>query len=122
MRDEIFGPILPLFEFETIDEVISFVTNVKTASTLLFSKNKSRLKYYETSSGGVCINDTLIHAGTHTLPFGGVGNSGMGRYHGKYGFDTFSHLKSVVTSSSKIDFKVKYPPYKEKLAKFKRFI
>ena len=125
MRDEIFGPILPLFEFETIDEVISFVNKrEKPLALYYFSKNKKSIKRVlsETSSGGVCINDTLIHAGTHTLPFGGVGNSGMGRYHGKYGFDTFSHLKSVVTSSSKIDFKVKYPPYKEKLAKFKRFI
>lgn len=125
MRDEIFGPILPLFEFETIDEVISFVNKrEKPLALYYFSKNKKSIKRVlsETSSGGVCINDTLIHAGTHTLPFGGVGNSGMGRYHGKYGFDTFSHLKSVVTSSSKIDFKVKYPPYKQKLAKFKRFI
>ena len=125
MRDEIFGPILPLFEFETIDEVISFVNKrEKPLALYYFSKNKKSIKRVlsETSSGGVCINDTLIHAGTHTLPFGGVGNSGMGRYHGKYGFDTFSHLKSVVTSSSKIDFKVKDPPYKEKLAKFKRFI
>ena len=73
-----------------------------------------------TSSGGVCINDTIMHITEENLPFGGVGNSGMGSYHGKKSFETFTHYKSILNKSNVIDFKFKYPPYKDFIMKFLR--
>lgn len=125
MTEEIFGPILPLKTFYNIDDVITFIKSREKPLALYYFTNdrKNSAKVLrETSSGGACVNDTLIHVANHRLPFGGVGNSGMGLYHGKYGFDTFSHHKSVVRSSFSIDIKLKYPPYKKKLERFKRFI
>lgn len=124
-QEEIFGPVLPLREFEQIEEVIQFINSrEKPLALYYFSRNKKniRLLLYSTSSGGVCINDTLLHVANHKLPFGGVGNSGMGQYHGKYSFDTFSRYKAVVSSSSCIDIKLKYPPYKTKLKLFKKLL
>ncbi len=122
MQDEIFGPIFPLIEYSDIKEVITFVNNREKPLALYYftnDKKKAKQVLSETSSGGACINDTIVHVGSHKLPFGGVGNSGMGRYHGKFSFDTFSHQKSVVFSSGKIDIKLKYPPYKDKYENYR---
>ncbi len=125
MTDEIFGPLFPLKTFFSIDDVIAFVkSREKPLALYYFTNNKKNVAKVlkETSSGGACINDTLIHIANHRLPFGGVGNSGMGMYHGRYGFETFSHRKSVAFSGFSIDIKLKYPPYKKKLDRFKRFL
>jgi len=122
MQDEIFGPIFPLIEYSDIKEVITFVNNREKPLALYYftnDKKKAKQVLSETSSGGACINDTIVHVGSHKLPFGGVGNSGMGRYHGKFSFDTFSNQKSVVFSSGKIDIKLKYPPYKDKYENYR---
>jgi len=117
-QGEIFGPVLPLKEFDQIEEVLQFIyKREKPLALYYFSRNKEniRLIVISTSSGGVCINDTLLHVANHRLPFGGVGHSGMGQYHGKYSFETFSRNKAIVCSSSNIDIPLKYPPYRAKL-------
>jgi aldehyde dehydrogenase (NAD+) len=117
-QEEIFGPVLPLKEFDQIEEVLQFIyKREKPLALYYFSRNKEniRLIVKSTSSGGVCINDTLLHVANHRLPFGGVGHSGMGQYHGKYSFETFSRNKAIVCSSSNIDIPLKYPPYRAKL-------
>ncbi|VDN54521.1 unnamed protein product [Dracunculus medinensis] len=99
MEGEIFGPILPIVTVTGLDEAIEFINSKeKPLAAYLFTRNESKVRRFcsETSSGGVCINDVCIHLIVDTLPFGGVGYSGMGRYHGKFGFDTFTHEKSVV--------------------------
>lgn len=125
LNEEIFGPIFPLIFFTNIDEVIKHVkSREKPLALYYFTGDKKKIlkMLKETSSGGACINDTIIHVGNHRIPFGGVGNSGMGMYHGRYGFETFSHSKAVVVSSTNIDIKIKYPPYGNKLNRFKRFL
>lgn len=122
-QEEIFGPIFPLKTFSDFDEMLQFVQQrEKPLALYYFSTCKKKIKRIirETSSGGVCINDVLLHVGTHHIPFGGIGNSGMGNYHGKYGFETFSHQKSIVTSHPSFDIKIKYPPYQNKLKILKR--
>ncbi|MFA5640345.1 MAG: aldehyde dehydrogenase [Bacteroidales bacterium] len=125
LSEEIFGPIFPLMTFDDIQEVITYINErEKPLALYFFSKDKQAVHKIlgQTSSGSVCINDTIIHVANHRLPFGGVGNSGMGAYHGKYSFDTFTHKKATVVSSFSVDFPIKYPPYKGKLDKFKRFL
>jgi len=98
MRDEIFGPILPLKTYRTIDEAIAYVNQRPRALALyLFARDRRVIDRVltHTVAGGVCINDTLLHIAAEDLPFGGVGPSGMGHYHGRDGFDTFSKLKPV---------------------------
>lgn len=124
-QEEIFGPILPILTFNRIEEAIQFINSrEKPLALYYFTQNKRAIRHVlkSVSSGGVCINDTLLHAANHRLPFGGVGNSGMGQYHGKYSFDTFSRSKAVVCSSSRIDIKLKYPPYKNKLKLFRKLL
>ena len=116
MKEEIFGPILPVMEFDELQEVIDYVNNhPKPLSFYYFSKNRKKQKeiFRKTSSGGGCINDVLIHFSNDNMPFGGVGNSGMGGYHGKYSFETFSHKRSVMKKSNCIDIPLRYPPYRE---------
>lgn len=123
MQDEIFGPLLPILEFDNICEVIDFVNNrPKPLALYIFSNSKKNIKRVlgETSSGGACINDTINHITTPYLPFGGVGESGMGSYHGRHTFETFSHKKSVLNSQILIDMKVKYPPYKASVDSMKK--
>ena len=118
MQEEIFGPILPILEYDNLSEAISIVNDrPKPLALYFFSKNKDNQERVlrETSSGGVCINDTLMHFGVPELPFGGVGNSGIGSYHGKASFDTFSHYKSVLKNNFLIDLKFRYAPYANKL-------
>lgn len=115
MKEEIFGPIIPIIEFDSINSIITEVNNrEKPLALYLFttSKENENLITKNISFGGGCINDTIIHLANHNLPFGGVGGSGMGNYHGKYSFDTFSHTKSILKKSNFIDIPLRYPPFK----------
>lgn len=125
MGEEIFGPILPILTFENIDEIITDINaGPKPLALYLFTEDKEVIKKItaRVSFGGGCINDCIIHLATSNMGFGGVGESGMGAYHGKVGFDTFSHLKSIVKKSTKIDLPIRYAPYNstfnKKLLKF----
>ncbi|MBW4559574.1 MAG: aldehyde dehydrogenase [Mojavia pulchra JT2-VF2] len=125
MQEEIFGPILPIIEYRDITEAIAFINSrPKPLALYLFTQNKNLQTrvLQETSSGGVCINDTVMQCGVSSLPFGGVGDSGIGSYHGKASFDTFSHSKSVLHNSFLLDLKWRYAPYKDKLSFLKRLI
>ncbi|EPY2285603.1 aldehyde dehydrogenase [Clostridium sporogenes] len=118
MEEEIFGPIFPVIEFEDIDEVIDIVkNNPKPLALYYFSEDKEKQEFIikNISFGGGCINDTIMHLSTSTLPFGGVGNSGMGNYHGRASFETFSHKKSILKKSNLIDIKIRYAPFKGKI-------
>jgi len=114
MQEEIFGPILPVMTFEYIDEAINYVNkNEKPLAFYYFGKNKEAKEVLaKTTSGGACVNDTIMHVASHNLPFGGVGNSGMGKYHGKESFSSFSNKRSVVTTPTWIDLPFKYSPFK----------
>ena len=114
MREEIFGPILPLISVPTIDDAIDFVNDrPKPLALYVFTESREteRRVLENTSSGSVGINHMLYQLLVDELPFGGVGASGMGRYHGKHGFDTFSHHKAVLRKSTRPDPAVTYPPY-----------
>ncbi|NFK77233.1 aldehyde dehydrogenase [Clostridium botulinum] len=123
MEEEIFGPIFPVIEFENIDKVIDIVkNNPKPLALYYFSENKEKQEFIikNISFGGGCINDTIMHLSTSTLPFGGVGSSGIGGYHGRASFDTFSHKKSILKKSDLIDVKIRYAPFKGKINLAKR--
>lgn len=125
MEEEIFGPILPIIEYTDIDEAITLINSKpKPLALYLFSENKNLQQriLQTTSSGGVCINDTVMQVAVSSLPFGGVGDSGIGSYHGKAGFDTFSHYKSVLKNSFRLDINWRYAPYQGKLPLLKRLI
>jgi acyl-CoA reductase-like NAD-dependent aldehyde dehydrogenase len=125
MQEEIFGPILPVLEYTDLKEAIAQINaRPKPLALYIFSKDKQKQEQVlqETSSGGVCINDTVMQIGVSTLPFGGVGDSGIGSYHGKASFDTFSHYKSVLKKGFRLDPNWRYPPYKDKLSLLKRII
>lgn len=114
MQEEIFGPILPILTYKNLDEAIQkVIEGEKPLSAYIFSNNaKEQTKILEKLSfGGGCINDTLMHISNHHLPFGGVGNSGLGNYHGKFGFDAFSHQKAILDKSIYLEPELKYPPY-----------
>ena len=123
MGQEIFGPVLPVITYNNINEAIDFVNkNEKPLAFYIFTESKtfSDKVLNETSGGGGCINDTLMHLGNANLPFGGVGESGIGAYHGASTFDTFSHKKSVHKKSTITDLKVRYAPYKNNLPILKK--
>jgi acyl-CoA reductase-like NAD-dependent aldehyde dehydrogenase len=125
MQEEIFGPILPILDYANLEDAIAFINQrPKPLALYLFSNNKSKQERVleATSSGGVCINDTIFQVGVIDLPFGGVGPSGMGAYHGKATFDTFSHYKSVLKKSFRFELNVRYPPYGNKLNGIKRLL
>lgn len=114
MQEEIFGPILPVIEYNDIFKIIEKLKFMdKPLSMYVFSEDKEHIDRltYDLSSGGVCINDTIMHLTNPNLEFGGVGESGMGGYHGKFGFMNFSNRKSIMIRSNNIDIKIKYPPY-----------
>lgn len=118
MKEEIFGPILPVISYTSIDEVIEIVRERDQPLALyLFSKNKKLHKQLidSLSFGGGAINTTIEHIINPNLPFGGVGTSGLGSYHGKFGFETFSHKKAVLKKSGWLDLAIKYPPYQNKI-------
>jgi aldehyde dehydrogenase (NAD+) len=120
MQEEIFGPLLPILTFKDINEVIlDLKQQEKPLALYMFSKDKTNLKNVlnSLSFGGATINDTLMHVASGYLPFGGVGESGMGSYHGKKSFDTFSHEKSVLFRSNLIDLDFRYHPYTKRKKK-----
>ncbi|HUI45584.1 MAG TPA: aldehyde dehydrogenase [Nitrospirota bacterium] len=124
MQDEIFGPLLPIIEYKDLSRALEFVHNrPKPLALYFFSRNKQLQDRVlrETSSGGGCINDTVIHETSTRLPFGGEGASGIGKYHGKASFDTFTHERSIVKSSFLMDNPLRYPPYKNHLKWLKNF-
>lgn len=114
MQEEIFGPILPMIPFEKIDEVIRFITQREKPLALyyfgLVQTGKNVIRH--TSSGGACINDTIMHIANEKVPFGGVGNSGMGHYHGILSFEAFSHQRSLITTPTWLDLPFRYMPYR----------
>lgn len=115
MQEEIFGPILPIMTYNNLSEVIDFINQKeKPLALYFFSENKNKINEIltKTSSGGVCVNDTLMHIANHHLPFGGVGNSGVGAYHGHFSFEIFSHKKAVLHTPTWIDLPLKYTPFK----------
>jgi len=125
MQEEIFGPILPVISFNDLDKLLLKQLGKEKPLTLyIFSSNKKNIDKVLTTidSGGACVNETLIHFINEKLPFGGVGNSGMGAYHGKFSFDTFSRKRSVVTSSTLFDIPIKFAPYKNKLGILKKVL
>ncbi len=116
MEDEIFGPILPVLTYKNLDEIISEINKrPKPLSLYIFTKSKKVQEKVlkQISFGGGTINDTIMHISNERLPFGGVGASGIGSYHGKAGFDTFSHHKSIMKRPTWIDIPLKYPPYND---------
>jgi acyl-CoA reductase-like NAD-dependent aldehyde dehydrogenase len=125
MNEEIFGPILPILEFNNLSEAIDLINKKpKPLALYIFSRDKGfqQRVISETSSGGVCINDVIIHLTAANLPFGGVGNSGFGRYHGKAGFDTFSNPKSVLRQTMLFDIPKRFPPSDERGLKMLRYL
>lgn len=123
MQEEIFGPILPILTYKELEKAIESIRKLdKPLALYLFTNNKeTETKVLRAiSSGGVCINDVLTHIVPPNLPFGGVGASGMGAYHGEYSFTTFSHQKSILRKSTRVDIPILYPPYTEKKEKMIR--
>lgn len=123
MQDEIFGPILPVLEFDSLDDMLAKLRDRPTPLALYLFTNDRAIQervVAGTRSGGVCINDTVVHIFGKELPFGGLGESGLGRYHGRASFDCFSHRRSVVRRATAYDFRFRYPPPKLSLAKLRR--
>ena len=118
MGEEIFGPIMPILTFDDFDSVVDDLkTKDKPLALYLFTSDKKHIRRVTTelSYGGGCINDVIIHLATSNMGFGGVGESGMGSYHGKDGFDAFSHYKSIVDKKTWLDLPMRYQPYKSRL-------
>jgi aldehyde dehydrogenase (NAD+) len=125
MQEEIFGPLMPVLEFTRLEEVIAVINQHEKPLAMYFfsaSDAKRDLLFSSTSSGGGCVNDTIMHVANPNMPFGGVGNSGMGGYHGKFSFDTFSHHRSVLQKTTRFNPTIPYPPYKNKLRYTKMFL
>ncbi|MGG7178856.1 aldehyde dehydrogenase [Clostridium paraputrificum] len=124
-EEEIFGPILPIYEFRNLDEVLCKINSgEKPLALYYFSEDDEKVEKVlkESTSGGVTINDTIIHVASSHLPFGGVGNSGIGEYHGKASFDTFSHRKSVLKRGTFMEFPFRFPPYKNRIKLLKKIM
>jgi aldehyde dehydrogenase (NAD+) len=114
MQEEIFGPLLPVIAYDSIDEAIAFINGREHPLALyLFSEDRATQQRFlkAVPFGGGCINDTIIHLATSNMGFGGVGESGMGAYHGKVGFDAFTHYKSIVDKKTWMDLPMRYQPY-----------
>lgn len=117
MKEEIFGPLLPILEYSSLENAINIIRkNEKPLALYYFSENKKSIEYIINSipSGGVTINDTILHVASSNLPFGGVGTSGIGKYHGKDSYLAFSNRKAVIKRSTLIEFPFRFPPYTEK--------
>ena len=117
MQEEIFGPILPVLTFNNFNEALLKISEKeKPFAAYLFTNNSEEKEQFKSkiSFGGGCINDVVMHLSNDHLPFGGVGNSGIGNYHGKFGFETFSHQKAVLERVTWGEPDLKYPPYTEK--------
>ena len=114
MKEEIFGPILPVMIYDNLDEVIDIVESKPHPLALYnFSSDKKNIKKVSELCryGGGCVNDVVVHLATPEMPFGGCGESGMGAYHGKFGFDTFTHKKSILDKKTWFDLPIRYQPY-----------
>lgn len=125
MQEEIFGPILPIIPFDFTSDIFETIErNPNPLAYYHFSENRKLIKQLsnDIAFGGGAINNTIIHLANPKLPFGGVGNSGIGNYHGKFGFDTFSHLKAIMHSATWLDLKQKYPPFGPAIYKAIRWI
>ncbi len=125
MKEEIFGPILPIIPFENTEEAKSIIANnPNPLAFYVFTSNKAKEQDWLSTVpfGGGCVNNTALHLTNHNLPFGGRGFSGSGQYHGKYSFETFSHKKAVMRTPTWFDPAIKYPPFKGKLKLFKMII
>ncbi len=125
MRDEIFGPIVPVFSFNDALQAKNIIeTNADPLAFYIFTSSDKKAEWWlnNIAAGGACVNNASWHLTNHNLPFGGRGNSGIGRYHGKFSFDTFSHKKAVLKTPTWFDPAIKYPPFKGKLNLFKRVI
>ncbi|MEP6711338.1 MAG: aldehyde dehydrogenase [Ferruginibacter sp.] len=125
MNDEIFGPLLPIISFTKMEEALQIIAKHKNPLAFyLFTNNKEKEKLWlqSVAFGGGCVNNASVHLVNHHLPFGGRGNSGIGKYHGSFSFDTFSHKKAVLKTPTWIDPAVKYPPYAGRLNIFKKII
>lgn len=117
MQEEIFGPILPVLTYEKLEDALSWINQRPTPLALYcFTENKKakEMVLERCRFGGGCINDTLIHLATSEMPFGGVGESGMGGYHGEAGFAEFTHKRSIVDKKKWMDFPIRYQPYTAK--------
>ncbi len=118
MQEEIFGPLLPVLTYDEMDQAIAVVNNMaKPLALYLFSRSRKLQQRIlrDTSAGGGCINDVVIQESSDSLPFGGVGESGLGAYHGKMSFDAFSHQRSIIRRGFLFDMMLRYPPYKDHL-------
>lgn len=125
MQEEIFGPLLPILSYEKEEDIKTVISKFeKPLALYVFSENKrfseKIIKQY--SFGGGCINDTVVHFSNKRLPFGGVGHSGIGAYHGRLSFDTFSHKKSIVKKANWLDIPLRYAPYNDKLKSIKKIL
>lgn len=119
MSDEIFGPLLPVVEYETVEEAIQYIRQRPHPLALYVFSEEGAFQekvLKETTSGGACVNECIVHLAVPELPFGGVGESGIGAYHGRHGFDTFTHQKAVLRNPTFLDVKLKYPPYRNNLS------
>ena len=120
MQEEIFGPLLPIITVDSMKEAEEFVKKgEKPLALYIFTEDKKTARHFaqRVSFGGGCINDTIMHISNPNLPFGGVGNSGMGAYHGVKSFETFSHAKGVLRTYNWLDLPIRYQPYSAKTAK-----
>jgi aldehyde dehydrogenase (NAD+) len=125
MQEEIFGPLLPILRYTHLEDVISLINQREKPLALYFfsaSRGMRERVLSATSSGGGCVNDTVMHFSNPRMPFGGVGNSGMGHYHGKFSFDAFSHHRSILRKTTLFNPTIAYPPYKDKLRYIKRLL
>ena len=126
MQQEIFGPVLPVISFSELNDVLTIIDQLSDhpLAAYIFSEDKQvqHLLLSKIQAGGIVVNHCLQHAANPNLPFGGVGNSGIGHYHGKFGFDCFSHQKSVLKAATWLDLSFVYPPYKGKLSMLKKLL
>jgi aldehyde dehydrogenase (NAD+) len=125
MQEELFGPLLPILEYHDMEEAFAIIAaHPKPLALYLFTESKAAEQRVvsQVSFGGGCINDTIMHVANHHLPFGGVGTSGMGAYHGKHSFTLFSHQKTIVKKSSHVELGLAFPPYAGKLERIKKFL
>lgn len=125
MQEEIFGPVLPVITYRTFDEVITFIrSREKPLALYIFSKDGEHIRQVQSklTYGGGCVNDTIVHLSNPSMPFGGVGASGIGSYHAKQGFDTFTHEKSTLKKALWLDLPVRYPPYDNRLMRLLKLL
>jgi len=125
MKEEIFGPVLPIITYQDLEEAIEFITKRPRPLAIYIFSNASKKRneiIRRTQSGAVCLNDTTVYFINPYLPFGGLGKSGIGRYHGRFSFETFSYKRSFMKKSNLIDLPVRYPPYRNKLNLLRYFI